>query len=92
MRCVAIDGAKARRRRYDDDMDITLELHCDRCGSAQIAFPEGHAGDAPILCGDCGEGLGDVAALRAELFEQAIAHSAEALRKGLEELTPPGTP
>jgi len=73
-------------------MDITLELHCDRCGSAQITFPEGHGDDAPIVCGDCGERLGDVATLKTELFEQAVAHSAEALRKGLEGLTPTGTP
>lgn len=63
-------------------MDISLEIHCDRCGSANLAFGDGDDG-ATVQCNDCGIPHGSVAALKGELVEHLLAQSAEALRRGL---------
>ena len=71
------------RRRYAPAMDVTVELHCDRCGSANLSLPaEGAA--AAISCNDCGEGHGTIDELKDELLACARRHSSEALREGLE--------
>ena len=67
-------------------MDVTVEVHCGGCGSANYSLPDGGADDAPVRCNDCGRRLGDMAELKVEMLEQALAHSAEALRSGLERL------
>ena len=68
-------------------MDISLEIHCDQCGSANLAFGDG--GDGAIVhCNDCGVEHGSVAALKSDLVEHLLAQSAEALRRGLEPLAP----
>lgn len=64
-------------------MDVTVELHCDRCGSANLAFPEDEAA-GEIACNDCGEKQGGLAELAEELMRCARAHSAGALREGLD--------
>jgi len=69
-------------------MDISLEIHCDRCGSANLSFGDGGDGTA-IRCNDCGLDHGTVGALKRELVEHLLAQSAEALRKNLDQL---GTP
>ena len=66
-------------------MDISLEIHCDRCGSANLGFGEGDDG-AEIRCNDCGTGHGTVGALKAELVDHLLAQSAEALRRNLDPL------
>jgi DNA-directed RNA polymerase subunit N (RpoN/RPB10) len=68
------------------DMDVSVEIHCESCGSANYSLPDGSADDAPIRCNDCGVLLGDVAALKAALIAGALGHSAEALRRGLDKL------
>ena len=65
-------------------MDVSVEIHCSTCGSANYSMPEGEADTATVVCNDCGVKLGSIAALKAELIEQAFAHSAEALRRELD--------
>ena len=67
-------------------MDVSVEIHCGTCGSANYSLPEGGADDAPLLCNDCGVRLGSVAELRTELLDQALAHCAETLRRDLDRL------
>ena len=65
-------------------MDISVEIHCAGCGSANYSLPNGADDDGLVACNDCGRRLGSVAELKAEMFDQAVAHSAEALRRDLE--------
>lgn len=67
-------------------MDVALEIHCSACGSANYSLPDGVADSGSILCNDCGVRLGSVADLKAEMLDQALAHSAEALRQALADL------
>ena len=62
-------------------MDISLELHCEHCGSANYSLPDA-AADGQIGCNDCGGDLGTLAELRAELMACVEAQSAEVLRGG----------
>ena len=64
-------------------MDVSVEIHCDKCGSANLSFPPGDDDPAPIACNDCGEAQGTVAELRDALMACAREHSAEALRSRL---------
>jgi uncharacterized membrane protein YvbJ len=66
-------------------MDITIELHCDKCGSANLSLPEQE--EDAISCNDCGEGHGSVAALRDDLFAHALQQSAERRRRDAERLS-----
>jgi hypothetical protein len=68
------------------DMDITVEIHCESCGSANYSLPGGREDAAPIGCNDCGAPQGTVGELRAALLEQVFDHSAEALRRDLDRL------
>ena len=65
-------------------MDVSVEIHCAGCGSAHYSFPDGEADAAAVACEDCGRRLGSVGELKAEMFEQALMHSAEALRRDIE--------
>ena len=67
-------------------MDISLEIHCETCGSANYSLPQGSGDDAPILCRDCGTEHGSVGALKAEMMAHALGQSAESLRLELERL------
>lgn len=67
-------------------MDVSVELHCEACGSANYGLPEGTGDDAPIRCNDCGASLGTVADMKAALYAEALAQSAESLRLGLARL------
>jgi hypothetical protein len=67
-------------------MDVSVEINCEACGSANYSLPDGAAEDAQILCNDCGADQGSVAELKAALIGQALARSAEALRRGLDTL------
>ena len=64
-------------------MDVSVEIHCAACGSANYSLPDGAGDEAPVACNDCGRRLGTLAELQAEMLEQALAHSAEALRRAL---------
>ncbi len=74
------------RRRYVFAMDVTVELHCDRCGSANLSLPTDSEAGA-IRCNDCGEEHGTLGDLREELLACARRHSAEPLREGLTRLS-----
>jgi hypothetical protein len=67
-------------------MDVSVEIHCESCGSANYSLPDGHGDDAPIRCNDCGAAQGTIGELRAALLQQALDHSAEALRRDLDRL------
>jgi hypothetical protein len=67
-------------------MDVSVEIHCGACGSANYSLPEGASNEAPVACNDCGRLFGTVADLKAEMLEQAVIHSAEALRRDLERI------
>jgi hypothetical protein len=60
-------------------MDVTLEVHCGQCGSANYSL-EGAAGASGLQCNDCGQAMGSLASLQEELLGRIIAGSAEALR------------
>jgi hypothetical protein len=67
-------------------MDVSVDIHCESCGSANYSLPDGHGDEAAILCNDCGAPQGTIGELRAELLEQVLDHSAEALRRDLDRL------
>ena len=67
-------------------MDVAVEIHCAGCGSANYSLPDGAADEATVACNDCGRLFGTVADLKAEMMDQAIAHSAEARRRELERI------
>ena len=67
-------------------MDVSVEIHCESCGSANYSLPDGQADESPISCNDCGAPQGTVGELRATLLQQVFDHSAEALRRDLERL------
>ena len=68
-------------------MDVSVEIHCGTCGSANFSLPEGSGAHAPILCNDCGGRMGSVGELNELLMAQALGHSAEALRRDLGRLS-----
>jgi hypothetical protein len=67
-------------------MDVSVEIHCETCGSANYSLPGGHEDDGPIRCNDCGAPQGTIGELRAGLLDQVFGHSAEALRRDLDRL------
>lgn len=67
-------------------MDVSVEIHCELCGSANYSLPAGETEDGPVRCNDCGAEQGSLGELRAALLEQVFAHSAEALRRQVESL------
>lgn len=67
-------------------MDVSVEIHCETCGSANYGLPEGDDDSSPIRCNDCGTAQGSVGELKAALSAQALGHSAEAMRRELERL------
>ena len=76
-------------------MDVSIEVHCATCGSANYSLPSGLKPESPISCNDCGRVMGTMAALHDEILDQVAAHSAEALRRDLdriEEVPEPSQP
>jgi hypothetical protein len=67
-------------------MDVTVEINCEACGSANYSLAAGTSDDAPILCNDCGAGQGSLGELKATMAERVLGQSAEALRSKLETL------
>ena len=65
-------------------MDVTVEIHCGTCGSANYSLPGGMADEAVLVCNDCSARLGSIAELKQELIAQAFGRSAEALRRQLD--------
>ena len=67
-------------------MDVTVELHCHKCGSANLSLPPREDEAGAIACNDCGEGHGTLAELRDELFACALQQGSEAKREELDRL------
>jgi hypothetical protein len=69
-------------------MDVSVEIHCEACGSANYSLPGAGAPDDsdPISCNDCGAHQGTIGEIRAALLQQVLDHSAEALRRDLDRL------
>ena len=75
--------AKRAVGRTGKMMDVTVEIHCAACGSANYSLPEGMADGAPVRCNDCGRTLARAQELQAEMVGQALARSAEVQRRDL---------
>jgi hypothetical protein len=69
-------------------MDVSVEIHCGKCGSANYSLPGGADPASPVVCNDCGATFATLGELGDELMSQVAAHSAEALRSGLTGSTP----
>ena len=67
-------------------MDVSVEINCEICGSANYSLPAGEADDGTLLCNDCGADQGSLGALKAALLERALDQSAGAQRSRLEAL------
>jgi uncharacterized Zn finger protein len=67
-------------------MDVSVEIHCESCGSANYSLAAGTGDDAAICCNDCGAEQGTIGALKAALLDHVVDHSAEALRRDLDRL------
>ena len=67
-------------------MDVSVEINCEICGSANYSLPAGEADGGNVLCNDCGADQGSLGELKAALAERVIEHSAEALRRRLDAL------
>lgn len=61
-------------------MDVTVELHCDACGSANLSLPPPDQVTSAIACNDCGADHGSLDSLHQELMASAQRLSARALR------------
>ena len=72
--------------KRDMVMDVSVEIHCGTCGSANYSLPAEASDETLLVCNDCSGPLGSLAELRAEMMDQALARSAEVLRR---ELDPP---
>jgi hypothetical protein len=67
-------------------MDVTVEIHCDKCGSANLSLPPPDQPNSAIGCNDCGADHGSLDSLHRELIDCAQRQSAQALREGLTRL------
>jgi hypothetical protein len=68
-------------------MDVTVEINCEACGSANYSLAGGEADEAAaISCNDCGADQGSLGELKAAMAQRVIDQSAEALRSKLETL------
>ena len=67
-------------------MDVSVEINCDLCGSANYSLPADGADDGMILCNDCGADQGSLGELKAALTVCVVEQSAEAQRLKLESL------
>jgi len=67
-------------------MDVSVEINCEICGSANYSLPAGEADAGAVLCNDCGADQGSLGDLKAALAERVLEHSAESQRRRLEAL------
>lgn len=67
-------------------MDVSVEINCEICGSANYSLPAGEADAGAVLCNDCGADQGSLGELKAALAERVLDHSAESQRRRLETL------
>jgi uncharacterized Zn finger protein len=64
-------------------MDVSVEIHCSKCGSANYSLPGSASAEACLSCNDCGASVATLGQLQEELMAQVIAHSSESLRSRL---------
>ena len=62
-------------------MDVSVEINCEVCGSANYSLPAGDADGGAVRCNDCGAEQGSLGELKA-----ALDQSAETQRRRLEAL------
>ena len=67
-------------------MDVSVEINCELCGSANYSLPAGEAAEGAVICNACGADQGSLAELKASLVERVLDHSAEAQRRRLQTL------
>ena len=67
-------------------MDVSVEINCEVCGSANYSLPAGDADGGAVRCNDCGAEQGSLGELKAALLERVLVHSAETQRRRLEAL------
>ena len=67
-------------------MDVSVEINCEVCGSANYSLRSGADSSSLIICHDCSREMGTVGGLIDELLAQVTAHSAEALRRDLDRI------
>lgn len=67
-------------------MDVSVEINCEACGSANYSLARGEADDSTILCNDCGADQGSLGDLKAAMAARVLDQSAEARRSKLETL------
>ncbi len=65
-------------------MDVTVEMHCSQCGSANYSLTGGTKPEALIHCNDCGREMGSVGALHDELLDRIVANEAAVLRRDVD--------
>ena len=65
-------------------MDVSIEINCEACGSANYSLPAGEGDGGPIRCNDCGADQGSLGELKAALLARVLDQSAEALRQKLD--------
>jgi hypothetical protein len=86
------DALRPAATRAREKMDVSVEIHCELCGSANYSLPHGDDDEASVHCNDCGADQGSVGQLKAALAEQALVRSAESLRRDLDRLRPDPNP
>lgn len=67
-------------------MDVSVEINCEICGSANYSLPAGEADSGAVRCNDCGADQGSLGELKAVLAQCALDNSAEVQRGRLETL------
>jgi hypothetical protein len=67
-------------------VDVSVEINCEICGSANYRLPADGTDDGAVLCNDCGADQGSLGALKAALLECVTEQSADALRARAETL------
>lgn len=67
-------------------MDVSVEINCEACGSANYSLAGGQADGAAIRCNDCGADQGSLGELKAAMAALVRDQSAEVRRGRLESL------
>jgi len=72
-------------------MDVSVEINCELCGSANYSLPDRDTDSATLHCNDCGADQGTLGELKAALAALVVDHSAEVQRQRLEALRGTGS-
>lgn len=72
-------------------MDVSVEINCELCGSANYSLARDATDETELACNDCGAVQGSLGALKAALLDCVREHSAEAQRARLATIGGTGT-